>query len=70
MLPWKRRRGWIGEFSVSIVAGLILGVVATALDFGGWNEPDWRAGLFVFLGALTAIGLFRLTIRTNPGDPP
>jgi hypothetical protein len=48
---------------------LALGVTATALDFGGWNEPDWRAGLFVFLGALAAAGAIRLTIRPNPGDP-
>ena len=69
MLPWFRRSVWIGELSVSIIAGLLLGVAATALDFGGWNEPDWRAGLFVFAGALTAIALFRLTIRVDPGDP-
>lgn len=69
MLPWERRRHWIGELLVSVIAGLGLGVLATALDFGGWNEPDWRAGLFVFAGALTAIGLFRLTIRATPGDP-
>jgi hypothetical protein len=54
---------------VSILAGLMLGVAATALDFGGWNEPDWRAGLFVFLGAMAAAGAFRLTIRATPGDP-
>jgi fluoride ion exporter CrcB/FEX len=69
MLPWHRRRARIGEFLVSILAGLLLGVTATALDFGGWNEPDWRAGLFVLLGALAAAGTFRLTISPTPGDP-
>jgi hypothetical protein len=73
MAPWRRRAGrrvaWLGEFSVSLLAGLALGVTATALDFGGWNEPDWRAGLFVFLGALAAAGTFRLTISATPGDP-
>jgi hypothetical protein len=69
MLPWRRRSRWLGEFSVSILAGLVLGVAATALDFGGWQEPDWRAGLFVLLGALAAAGTFRLTIRASPGDP-
>lgn len=68
MAPW-RRRGFAGELSVSILAGLILGIVATALDFGGWNEPDWRPGSFVFAGALAAIGAFRLTIGPPPGDP-
>lgn len=67
MLPWRRRSAWAGELSVSVVVGLALGVLATALDFGGWNEPDWRAGLFVCLGALAAAGAFRLTIRANSG---
>ena len=69
MTPWRRRKAWGGELSVSIAAGLLLGAVATALDFGGWSEPDWRAGLFVFLGALAAAGMFRLTITPSPGDP-
>jgi hypothetical protein len=67
--PWRRRPAWAGEFSVSLAAGLLLGGVATALDFGGWNEPDWRAGLFTFLGALAAAGVFRLTIAAPPGGP-
>jgi hypothetical protein len=75
MAPWRRRHAYghrihgIGELSVSITAGVVLGAVATALDFGGWSEPDWRAGLFVFLGALAAAGVFRLTIAEPPGDP-
>lgn len=55
-----RPRGWIGELMVSVVAALALGVAATALDFGGWKEPDWRAGLFVLFGAFAAIGVVRL----------
>ena len=69
MAPWRRRPAWIGELSVSIASGFLLGALATALDFGGWSEPDWRAGLFVFLGALAAAGLFRLTIASPPGGP-
>lgn len=69
MLPWRRRSHRLGELSVSIATGLALGVLATALDFGGWKEPEWRAGLFVFLGALAAAGAFRLTIGANPGEP-
>jgi uncharacterized membrane protein YeaQ/YmgE (transglycosylase-associated protein family) len=60
MLPWRRRRRWIGELCVSVVAGLLFGVVATALDFGGWKELDWRAALFVLLGSLIAIAVTRL----------
>jgi len=41
---------------VSVAAGL----VATAFDFGGWNEIDWRAALFVAICALAAIGCVRL----------
>lgn len=51
-------RSW-GELVVAIVTALPLGFVATALDFGGWQEPDWRAGLFSFFGALAAVGSLR-----------
>jgi hypothetical protein len=44
--------------AVSLAAALF-GLAATALDFGGWNEPDWRAAVFVFCGAATAIPLVR-----------
>jgi hypothetical protein len=60
IIPLSRRRGWIGELTVSVSTALLLGIVATALDFGGWREPDWRAGLFAFLGAFAAIGIFRV----------
>jgi hypothetical protein len=45
---------------IAIVAAMLLGVLATALDFGGWRELDWRAGLFAFFGSLAATGFFRL----------
>ncbi|HEX8619336.1 MAG TPA: hypothetical protein VF911_17265 [Thermoanaerobaculia bacterium] len=60
IVPFARGASWAGEVLVSVSAALLLGAVATALDFGGWREPDWRAGLFVFLGAFGACGLFRL----------
>jgi hypothetical protein len=69
MAPRYRGRRWSGELLVSVLAGLALGAAATALDFGGWNELDWRAGVFVFLGACAAIGVFRLTIAPPPGGP-
>jgi MFS family permease len=69
MAPWRRRRRWIGELLVAVVAGLACGAAATALDFGGWREPDWRAGLFVLFGALALVGVFRLTIAASSGDP-
>src|SRR5438067_1776182 len=37
-----RPAAWIGELFAVVIAALLLGGVATALDFGGWNELDWR----------------------------
>ena len=55
------------ELLLAIVAALLLGVVATALDFGGWRELEWRAGVLCFLGAFAALGAWRLVrlIRTT-----
>jgi hypothetical protein len=52
--------GWIGEFFAVVFVALLLGAVATALDFGGWNEVDWRAGVFVLLGAMAVGGAIRV----------
>lgn len=60
IIPPGRGRGWIGELAAAIVAALICGLIATALDFGGWKEIDWRAGLFAFFGGFAAAGVFRL----------
>ena len=60
------RTGWPRELVAAVVAALAFGVVATALDFGGWNEPDWRAGVFAALGAVAAIALVRLLSLTRP----
>lgn len=54
------RRGWPAELVAGVGVAILLGVVATAMDFGGWKEPDWRAGLFAFFGAATAIAVVRL----------
>lgn len=64
IVPLGRRPGWLGELTLSAVTALLLGVVATALDFGGWQEPDWRACVFAALGAFAAIGLWR-ALRAN-----
>ena len=63
IVPPGRPSGWIVEAVVGIVAALALGVLATFLDFGGWREPDWRAGLFIVFGSFAAIGLSRLLLR-------
>jgi MFS family permease len=59
-VPFGRRASWLGELFTAIVSALVLGALATALDFGGWNEPDWRAGLFVLFGCAAIAGAFRL----------
>lgn len=70
VVPFARPASWLGEVFVSVSAAFLLGVAATALDFGGWQEPDWRAALFAFLGALAAAALFRLTMIRTSGGPP
>jgi len=59
---------WIGELLTVVIGALLLGATATALDFGGWKEPDWRAGLFVFFGTAAIAGLIRL-IRLAVSKP-
>ena len=50
---------WI-ELAAAIASAFLSGLGATAMDFGGWNEPDPRAGLFAFLVASTTLALIRL----------
>jgi uncharacterized membrane protein YeaQ/YmgE (transglycosylase-associated protein family) len=65
IVPPRAQRGWLAELAASLLTAALLGVLATALDFGGWKELDWRAGLFTFFGAMTAIGIIR-ALRTAP----
>lgn len=58
-IPFGRSPRWIAELFTSIASALLLGALATALDFGGWNEPDWRAGLFVLFGSAAIAGTVR-----------
>ena len=48
------------EIVTAWIAALGAGLAATALDFGGWAEPDWRAGLFAFFVAAAALGVLRM----------
>jgi uncharacterized membrane protein YeaQ/YmgE (transglycosylase-associated protein family) len=63
IVPRGRTRAWLGETAAAVVTAILLGLLATALDFGGWREPDWRAGLFAFFGALAAAGSARAVRR-------
>jgi hypothetical protein len=59
-VPFGRLPSWIAELFTAVVSALVLGALATALDFGGWNEPDWRAGLFVLFGSAAITGAVRV----------
>lgn len=60
IVPFARGRGWLAELLTALVSAAGFGLIASALDFAGWREPDWRAALFVFLGAFAAAGCCRL----------
>ena len=63
IVPLARRQRWAWELVPAIVTALLAGLVATALDFGGWGEPDWRAGVFALFAAFAAIGVTRAVRR-------
>src|ERR1700682_1296175 len=60
LVPFGRGRRWLGELAAVLLTAFVLGVVATGLDFGGWSEPDPRAGLFTFLGSGAILGILRV----------
>ena len=69
-VPFGRPGRWIWELTATLASAMILGLVATSLDFGGWNEPDWRAGLFVLFGSAAVIGIMRLIQFLRTPTPP
>jgi len=60
-------RDGASEAVAALAAALAGGTAATALDFGGWNEPDWRAGLFAFCCAAAAVAMVRLARLARRG---
>ncbi len=70
IIPHGRRDVIWGELLLTYATALVLGIVATVLDFGGWDSPDWRAGLFVFAGAFAASGSLRIVMRYFSADLP
>lgn len=61
--PGRPRRVWF-ECLTAVVASLFCGVLATALDFGGWKELDWRAGAFATAGTLAVLAGARVVSLT------
>lgn len=59
IVPVGRTFGRMAELMAAVVTAIAFGLLATYLDFGGWNEPDWRAALFALFGGLAAVGITR-----------
>lgn len=57
----RRQRAWV-ELSATVPTAFVAGICATALDFGGWSELEWRAALFALLCAVTVVALTRLSL--------
>jgi len=58
-VPPGRTHNYLKELIVAVAAALAFGLLATAVDFGGWRDPDWRAVAFALLGAAAATGAHR-----------
>jgi hypothetical protein len=59
LMPVPHGRRW-PDLLLSIAAALAAGLTATALDFGGWSEPDYRAALFALFLSLLALATKKL----------
>jgi hypothetical protein len=66
----RGRRTWLGELFAAWIAAFLLGVTATALDFGGWREPDPRAALACTFAAFAIIGILRVATHRPSGEVP
>jgi uncharacterized membrane protein YeaQ/YmgE (transglycosylase-associated protein family) len=62
IVPISRQTHWKTELVTAVLGALIAGLAATALDFGGWRELDWRAATFSFFAALSLAGAARAVI--------
>lgn len=61
-LPHRAPGRAMTELAVSLGVATFAGLLATALDFGGWNEIDERAILFSLMLSLAAIALLRRSV--------
>ena len=68
LVPYGRGRRWLGELAAAMLTAFILGLVATALDFGGWSEPDPRAALFTVLGSGAILGILRVATHNSRSE--
>ena len=64
-IPLGRTAKWRGEALAASLGGVIGGVAATALDFGGWREADPLAATFAALVAFAAVAIQRMIFRRS-----
>jgi hypothetical protein len=69
IIPLLRLAQWWPELVAAALTAVGAGLAATALDFGGWNELDWRGGVFAFLCAFALAALVRVITAANPASP-
>ena len=65
IVPFSRQTHWKTELVTAVIAALVAGVAATLLDFGGWQDLDWRSAAFAFCAALAVTGLVRAITMTR-----
>jgi hypothetical protein len=68
-VPLGRPRSRMREILIALAAALVGGMTATALDFGGWSEPDLAPALFVGLLSFGAIAVGRMVTRESSRRP-
>src|SRR5260221_11380599 len=67
-IPRGRPRRWLSELVAAWIAAFLLGVTATALDFGGWREPDPRAALACGFASFAIVGILRVATPRPSGE--
>lgn len=65
LLPQGRPAALWLELIVAIIAAVVAGMAATAMDFGGWAEPDARAFAFALAIALAVLAMGRAVRLLN-----
>lgn len=65
LIPLGRNTKWRGEALAAALGGILGGVAATALDFGGWKEPDLLAATFAALLGFAAVAIQRMIFRDS-----
>jgi hypothetical protein len=65
IIPFSRQTYWKTELVTASLAALAAGIAATILDFGGWQDLDWRSAAFAFCAALAAAGVVRASAMTR-----